>query len=340
MSIKVLVIGGWLKDMPEAEERLQEVAGFDFLFKSDGDCTEEDFALTEVIIGNLPKEVLKKFKRLKWVQLVSSGVDAYTETGAFPEQAQLTNATGSFGLTIAEHLLAQTMMLQRKFHLYLDNQRQGTWKREGSIQSIHGSVVLIVGFGDIGTEYAKRVQALGGYTIGVKRRIYGDEAFVDELYTVDQLDDLLGRADVVVSSLPSTPATFKLFNKERLLKLKENAVFLNVGRGDAVDLEALCQIMEEGRLWGASLDVTDPEPLPDGHPAWFVPNLLITPHISGNYSLGETNRRILELCTTNLALYRDGKPLLNQVDFQAGYRKKILAESPLAPVPSLEKKAD
>ena len=324
MKKKAIVSMDWIQNSTNYQERLEQNQGFDFQYKSEEDFTEQDFNETEVFIGNCKHDQLKKFKQLKWVQLQSAGTDGYTTPGVLPEGTLLTNATGTYGLTIAEYLIGTTLLMQRKLNLYIDNQRQNLWQKEGEIQSIYGSTFLIIGLGDIGTEFAKRVKALGGHTIGIKRTIYGDEEYVDELYTNGELDEQIPRADVIVSSVPNTPETLKMYHADRFTSMKPNAIFINVGRGNAVDMDALCDALENKQLYGAVLDVTDPEPLPKEHRAWQTPNLIITPHISGNYNLSETRNRFINLVTSNMERYLAGESLQSEVDFQTGYRKKKL----------------
>lgn len=313
----------WLR-WSEADKELmqQELAGVDLTFKDEESLSESDFADTDFLLGNPKVETLTHFQKLRWLQLQSAGADTYTHATNFPEQLTLTNATGTYGLTISEHMIGSTLMLQRKLQHYYDNQHAELWQSKGDIQSIYGSSVLVLGLGDIGTEFAKKVKALGAHTIGVKRHIYGDEEGIDELYTSEKLEELLPTADIIACSLPSTPETRKIFGAEQFAKMKKSAIFINVGRGDAVDLDALCQALNEDKLGGAALDVTAPEPLPKGHPAWQTKNLLITPHISGGYTLKWTKGRFLEIFLENVRRFNAGEPLRNVVDFETGYRKK------------------
>ncbi|MFR6224081.1 MAG: D-2-hydroxyacid dehydrogenase, partial [Lactococcus lactis] len=181
--------------------------------------------------------------------------------------------------------------------------------------------VLVHGLGDIGSHFAKKIQALGGHVIAVKRTVYGDEEFADEVYAETDLDKVLPRADIIASSVPGTHETYKLFNQEKFDLMKENAIFLNVGRGTNVGLEALCDALESKKIAGAGIDVTDPEPLPKGHRAWHTERLLITPHASGGYTLPETWRRFMKILEKNLDAYANGKELTNIVDMKTGYKR-------------------
>jgi phosphoglycerate dehydrogenase-like enzyme len=193
----------------------------------------------------------------------------------------------------------------------------------GSVKSIENSVILTVGLGDIGSEFAKRVKSLGAYTIGIRRKDSSKPAYIDEIYLQEELDNILPRADVVALSLPRTKDTYKLFSAERLAKMKKGAVILNVGRGNAIDSDALCDALESGHLMGAGLDVTDPEPLPPDHRLWSIKSAVITPHISGFYHLQETYNRIINIAAYNLKRFSSGEELKNIVDFETGYRKLV-----------------
>ena len=179
----------------------------------------------------------------------------------------------------------------------------------------------VLGLGDIGGEFAKRAKALGARVIGVRRTGTDKPDFVDELIHTDKLDEYLPQADCVAITLPGTTATKGMFDAERMAKMKDGAILLNVGRGMIVDTDALCAALENGKLAGAGVDVTDPEPLPADHPLWKMENAVITPHISGGYHLQETHDRIVRIMAENLKRFLAGEPLRNVVDFSTGYRK-------------------
>lgn len=318
-EINILVV---MKMEEEHKLQLMETAPLaNFIFDDTGLVSDATIADMDIIIGNLPKEKLNIAKNLKWLQLNSAGADLYVREGVLPEGVILTNATGAYGLAISEHMLGVLLELLKKLNLYRDNQRENIWKDEGEVRSIYGSTVLVVGLGDIGSEFAKRIKALGGYTIGIRRSDTRKPEFIDELYLMDKLDEVLGRADIVALSLPQTKDTYKLFNKERLLRMKKGAVLLNVGRGTVIDTDALCELLQEEYLFGAALDVTDPEPLPSAHSLWDLKNVIITPHISGDYHLRETHNRIVNIAADNLKAYLKGEKLKNIVDLATGYRR-------------------
>lgn len=287
----------------------------------DGPLTPEDAAWTEIILGNVEIEFLQQSKKLRWLQTNSAGVEAYLSPGVLPEGTLLTNASGAYGLAISEHMLGMLLALMKKLELYRDAQKSGDWRSLGGVSSLYGASVLVLGLGDIGGEFGRRCKALGAKVVGVRRVKREKPEYADEVHTLEELDFLLPRADVVAVTLPGTAATRNLLDKERIARMKGGAFLLNVGRGNIVDTEALCSALETGKLAGAGLDVTDPEPLPPEHRLWQIPTALITPHISGFYHLRETYDRIFGICLENLKRYLAGAPLKNQVDLAAGYRR-------------------
>lgn len=293
----------------------------DFEFVRPSTVTKEQVQKAHIIIGNPPIEMFQGTRQLEWLQLQSAGADTYAKVEILGQNTLLTNATGAYGLAIAEHMIGMVLMLYKNLHIYRDKQKTGDWSYAGGVKSIYNAKVLVVGAGDIGGEFAKRIKMLGGYTIGIRRTGTDKPEYLDELYHMDKLDELLPQVDIVALSLPSSKETYKLMNRERFDLMKKDAVLINVGRGSTVDTEALVEVLEKGELLGAGLDVTEPEPLPKEHRLWQLENVIITPHVSGGYSLPETLERIVRIAGGNLKAFLNGEELKNVVDFQTGYRK-------------------
>lgn len=298
--------------------------GYRLVFGQPDSLADDETAHVVAVIGNLPPARLADYPGLRWVQLNSAGAEAYTQPGVLPPSTQLTNATGAYGLAIAEYMTAGVLMLLKKLHLYRDRQSSGRWEGLGQVASLWESRVLAVGLGDIGGQFAQRMQAMGAHVYGIRRSPATPPPYLEGLYTLEQLDDLLPTMDIVALSLPGTPSTAGLFDAARLARMKPGAILVNVGRGNAVDTDALAHGLKTGQLGGALLDVTSPEPLPPHHPLWQQSNAIITPHISGGYSLPETQRRVVAICLDNLSRYAAGQPLQNPVDFATGYRQTTL----------------
>ena len=270
--------------------------------------TRGEVAEAEIILGNVPPALLAGAEKLEWIQLNSAGFDAYIKPGILRPDVLLTCATGAYGLAVAEGMLAMTLALCRKLDLYAKNQAEHLWRAEGAISSVWGSTTLVLGLGDIGREYASRMKALGSYTIGIRRNISEKPDYMDELHTMDDLDELLPRADFVAMSLPSTPETRHLMDERRLGLMKKGSYLINAGRGDAVDCCALDQALRRGdSLGGCALDVTEPEPLPADHPLWDAPRAILTPHCAGGFHLPETFQRVVGIAGENLGHYLAGR---------------------------------
>ena len=273
--------------------------------------TPEQLAAATVIFGWPRSGVMKQAVSLKWFQTMWAGTDEYT--GKLPEGVLFTSSSGSNSRSVAEHMLASLLAVCRRLPVYRDSQRAHRWKDEGSMKTILGGAVLVVGAGNVGSAFAKLCQGLGARTVGLKRRAAGPVEGFDEVRAIDELDSLLPQADVVALTLPDSPQTAGLMNEARIALMKDDAVLISTGRGSVLDQDALARAMAGGRLWGAALDVTEPEPLPEDSPLWDIPNLLITPHVAGGMRLEITRRRCVEMAQENLRRYLAGEKLQNSV---------------------------
>lgn len=290
-------------------------------YRDRSQVTREILAETDILLGNIDPELLVGAERLQWVHLGSSGADAYVKPGILCPGVKLTCSTGAYSQAVAEHAFAQTLMLQKNLHLYRDNQLRHQWKAEGAVSSMADATVAIVGLGEIGLYYGRLAKAMGARVLGVKRRPGACPEGVDELVPMAELEAALARADVVMSVLPETAETVKLFDAKLFAAMKEGSLFLNVGRGSAVDEDALQQALRSGHLRAAALDVTEQEPLPDSSPLWDIPNLFITPHVAGHFFLKKTLDNVVDIAAKNLAAFLKGEQMCNFVDFSTGYRK-------------------
>ena len=273
----------------------------------------------DVIFGNIDPKLLAYAERLKLLQLLSAGTDGYVEV--LPEGCALCNTTGAFSLAIGEHLLAMLLALLKRLHQYRDNQLKGVWRDRGNVRSVEDLTVLVLGMGDIGGSFARKVKGLGAYVIGVRRKNAEKPPYADEVYanvSAPELDAILERADVVALAMPNTDETRGLMDAGRIAHMKKGAMLLNVGRGSAVDTEALADAVERGDIL-CGLDVTDPEPLPEGHRLWRMENALITPHISGFFHLKQTHDNMVEIAAKNIGRLSRGEKFLNTVDLKTGY---------------------
>lgn len=274
----------------------------------------------EVLFGFFPRKVLRQAEKLRWFQCSYAGVDKFSDESLYhSHDVILTNSKGAYGTTIAEHMICVTLMMMRRFKPYMDNQNRKIWKALGDIDSITGSTAAVIGLGDIGSNYAMRLKAMGAYVKAVRNDKNKPSPYADEIYAPDEIERALKDADIVALSMPSTKDTEHTITRERLAMMKKGAYFINVGRGSAVDQDALVDALKSGQLKGAALDVFSHEPLESGDAIWDAPNLIITPHISGNTNLPLTRDNIINIFTENMESYLKGEDLKNVVVRSRGY---------------------
>ena len=278
---------------------------------------KEQLALADIIIGDVGPTRLAGAKQLQWYHLVWAGTDRFSRDN-FPAGVRFTKGSGAYGVMIAEHMMACMLSMVRQLPHYAENQKRRLWDQRWTEGTLEGKTVLILGAGDIGTELARRLMGFDCTILGV-RRTGADSPYFDEVHTMDKLDGLLSRADVVACALPGTAATRGLLNKDRLLSMKPTALLLNCGRGSLIVTRDLEDVLAAGHLGGVALDVTDPEPLPESSPLWNCDRVILTPHISGASfgHVAETEDKIYRLAAENLRRYLNGEDLLNEVDFES-----------------------
>jgi phosphoglycerate dehydrogenase-like enzyme len=301
---------------------MQEAApGVAVVGAADRAAAVREAADADAVIGECVPEVVLG-PRIRWVQRMFAGVERCVAIPAFAERGiALTNMQKVAGSVMAEHVLAFMFGLTRGFAAYLPAQSRGEWADEAVPESrmweVKGRTMLVVGLGGIGTEVAKRAHALGMTVIAIRNSGTDGPDYVAEVGLPDKLLPFAGRADVIVSTLPLTDETKGLMNKAFFDAAKRGALFINVGRGGTVVTDELVTALRDGRLGGAGLDVTDPEPLPPGHPLWRAPNAIVTPHVSASLEGNEIPRWLL--ARENLKRYAAGGKLLSEVDVARGY---------------------
>jgi phosphoglycerate dehydrogenase-like enzyme len=261
--------------------------------------------------------------RLEWIQVTAAGVGHVLFPELVESEVVLTNGRGLHSVAMAEHTIGVMLAFVRKLHLARDAQRERRWTQHemwgGSPRfgELGGTTLGLVGLGSIGTAVAERARALGQHVIAVRRHPHADPTPANEQWGVDRLDELMARSDWIVLAAPLTSETRGLITAEHIGRMKRDAVLINLGRGGLVDEPALIAALEQGKIGGAALDVFRREPLDEKSPLWSMPNVIVTPHISG---LGPRYwGRATDLFAANLRLFLAGEPLLNVVDKRAGY---------------------
>ncbi|MCI2058598.1 MAG: D-2-hydroxyacid dehydrogenase [Oscillibacter sp.] len=276
----------------------------------------------EVLFAHSPELVRAAPAALRWYCCAFAGVDPYCRgDGIFKNpDCILTNSAGAYGVTVAEHIVTAALMLLRRMPEYAEIVRRRDWENDLPIRSLWGSRITVLGAGDIGSAFARRARAFQPAAItGVSRSGKAREPVFDTVVPMDRLDGVLPETELLVMALPSTASTVGIMSRERIALLPRRAVVINVGRGTALDQDALAEALNSGALAGAALDVMTPEPLPKDHPLWETRNLLLTPHVAGNMTLGYTCRRTVELFCENLERYAAGRPMSHVVDRTRGY---------------------
>ncbi len=280
-----------------------------------------ELADADAIIGGVNREQVLAAKKLKWVQVNSAGVENFLSIPELKNSAiTLTNMKIVQGVEIADHAFALLLGLTRRIDVAVANRATETWPslaNYGPPLELSGKTAVIVGVGGIGTQIAVRAKAFGMTVIGVDPKDVPISPYLDRTVWPDRLDAVLPEADVVFISAPHTPTTEKMIGAAQFAKMKKGVLFIAVSRGKIYDNLALVDALKSGRVAGAGLDVTDPEPLPKGHPLWTTGRVIITPHIAGR-SDGE-GARFHEVYVENLIRFGRGEPLRHTVDKQAGY---------------------
>ena len=320
MSRIICVVNDFITDAHRRQiDAAAEKHGFSVRYYQTKADASGHLADCEVLFGHW-RSLLKEAPMLKWYCCSYAGVDPYQPPFRFPEGVLLTNSSGAYGVTISEHIMMVTLMLQRRMLDYAQIVRDRGWTNNLPVRSIQGSRLTLLGTGDIGTTFAQRAKALCPASVtGVNRSGRVPDPVYDRVMPMAELDRVLPETDILVMSLPSTPETVGILSRERLALLPESAILVNVGRGSAIDQDALMDELNAGRLAGAALDVMTPEPLPADHPLWTTKNLLITPHVAGNMTLGYTCNKTVSMFCDDLENYAEGRPLKHLVDLKRGY---------------------
>lgn len=278
----------------------------------------------EVVFGPAVREAnFATAKRLRWIHSAAAGVDWMLFPALVASDVVVTNSRGLHAVSIAEHTLGVMLAFDRQLHRSRDAQHERRWTQveqwdaAPGFGQLQGATVAIVGFGHLGVAIGERCRALGMHVIAVRPHPAADPAPAHEQLGVERLDDALARADWVVLAAPQTVASKGMIDAAKLARMKPGAKLVNVGRGTLVDEAALVEALRAGRLAGAALDVMEAEPLAPESPLWTMPQVIVTPHVSG---LGPRYwERAVDVFADHLRAYLAGEPLPNVVDKRAGY---------------------
>ncbi len=261
-----------------------------------------------------------KAPKLKWQCTTSAGVNQFIGSEKVRSgEVILTNSSGAYGVTIAEHIIMVSLEILRRQAEYTEIIQKRSWTRNLPVRSLLGRKITLLGTGNLGQEAAVRLRAFQPHSItGINRSGINPNHIFDRIVTIDHLETALPETELLICALPGTPDTEGVLNKEMLSLLPEQAVIVNVGRGSLIDQQALESELRAGRLQ-AALDVFETEPIPSDSTLWDCPNLLITPHCSGDTSLPWTVELIVRLFLEDFERYVKQEPLMRRVDLAKGY---------------------
>jgi len=290
----------------------------------DYDALPAELPDTDIFVGySLREKQLKQGKKLKWIHSTAAGVAQLMYPELRDSGILVTNPSGIFSVPMAEHTMGLLVALARNFPDSVRQQdrsawsQQELWDKPQHLTELNGQVLLIVGYGSIGREAAKRAKAFDMRVWGVTRSGEADRENLERIFAADRLEEALPEADFVLIAAPETAETKHLIGTEEIAQMKRGARLINVARGSLLNEAALIHALESGALGGAALDVAETEPLPAESALWKAPNLLITPHTSAVSD--RLWKRQTTLLLDLLERWFDGREMFNQVDFARGY---------------------
>jgi phosphoglycerate dehydrogenase-like enzyme len=315
---KILV----MSQPPDLVQEFQAISNKVKIVNATNETWRNEIADADAFIGSIKPEQVRAGKNLKWTQIMSAGVETVLHlsggTDLRDSNIILTNNQIVQGPEIADHALAMLLYFSRGLHKFSGDRITETWQQRpyGGIE-LRGKTAVVIGVGGIGSQIALRAWAFGMNVIGVDPDDIPFTPFVSRFVKPDMLDEVVPLADVVFISAPHTERSHKMMGPKQFELMKKNSYFIAVSRGGIYDMPGLVKALDSGRLAGAGVDVTDPEPLPKGHALWKFQNAIITPHIAGRSDMDRG--RMMGIIKENIRRFADGKPLVNVVDKQKGY---------------------
>lgn len=294
-----LLLTGALKYSEEQLNKLK-LLGYEITFVQDERVPlEVDVSDIDIVVCNglfLYNDIVK-FKNLKLIQLTSAGLDQVPIDYIKEKDIKLYNAKGVYSIPMAEWVVAKILEIYKKSKQFYKKQELRKWEKSRDLLELTGKTVSIIGFGDVGTEVAKRLKAFGVHIAGVGRKNIESE-FLDEYYLIGEIDKVLKKSDIVILTVPLSQETWHLINKEKIRQMKDDCVLINVSRGEIIDEVALSEGINQHKFLGVALDVFGKEPLSKGSPLWSFENVIVTPHNS--FVSDSISTRMFDLIYKNL----------------------------------------
>lgn len=316
---RVTVLTAQGEDLPPGMEPLRDQA--EVSHADDRQSLESSLPGSRVLVvtdfnTNLLEKAWPKADKVEWIHATSAGVDAVLFPDVVKSDVRVTNARGIFDRAIGEYVLGLTLAFAKDFPKTLALQRDSRWQHRDS-ERIVGKRMLVVGAGAIGRAIARLAHAAGLKVEGTAGHARDDDPDFSAVYASDDLHDVLPEADYVVIAAPLTESTRHMFDAEALHHMKSSARLINIGRGPIVDTDALVEALKQEKLAGAALDVFEEEPLPEDSPLWQMDNVIVSPHMAGDF-IG-WREALSEQFLENFQRWREGEALFNVVDKERGY---------------------
>ncbi len=314
---RLVLLAAWVHDAVR-RQLLDQFPECRFEDARDRSTLERLLPEAEIVYGTPPAELLSKADRLRWIQLPAAGVPWDLCDALQGREVMVTNLAGLYGPTIAEHALALMLVVSRNFHIAFRQQMERVWQRDLSrtMRDLYGKTAAIVGLGNIGQNIARLCRCFGMRVVGCRRTMQ-PTPHIDQLYSCNRVAEMVGEADYVVVAAPLTRQTAGILGPTEFAAMKPGAIYVNISRGAVADEDALLDALRSGRLAGVGLDVFAVEPLPPEHPLWTLPNVVITPHYSGE----TVNQSALpgQLFMRNLRRYLKSEEIGRLVNLEMGY---------------------
>lgn len=291
-----------------------------FSFHESMSEAESELSKAEILItygDDLTEKLVKKAEQLKWIMVISAGVENLPFQAIKDQDILVTNARGIHKIPMAEYTIGMMINAVKNAKTWYENQRIHEWDKSMEMGEISGKTVAVLGSGAIGGEIARISKAFNMKTIGMNRSGHSAN-FFDETYSNDQINQCVADADFVVAVLPHTDETEKMIGRDQFLAMKKSSIFMNIGRGSTVNQDDLLEALREEQIALAILDVFEEEPLPVDHPFWEMPQVTVTPHLSAISP--KYQHRAFEIFEQNLKTFKDnGDDYRNQIDYERGY---------------------
>ncbi|MFD2628859.1 D-2-hydroxyacid dehydrogenase [Oceanobacillus kapialis] len=292
----------------------------EFIFYKNMEAARTKLPEAEVLVTygeDLTDELIKEAVSLKWIMVISAGLEKMPLQAIRERGILVTNARGIHSIPMAEYAISMILQVYRKNRQLVEYEKANEWAHHLSMDELHGKTMVILGAGAIGQEVARLAKAFHVKTIGVSRSGTPVASF-DEVYSINALNSLLPQADIFISILPSTDKTRGMLRYDNLAALPEHAIFMNLGRGDVIATNDILRAVNEEQIAHAVLDVFEEEPLPAGHSLWDHEFITVTPHISSRSKHYEA--RALEIFQKNLMIYgKEKQDYVNKIDLTRGY---------------------